>query len=73
MNDMGCCKNNDYVVCTCMGVMKEEIIESIRNGNDTYERLQDALGVGTGCSSCVPEVHEILADSLKNKENDKKG
>ena len=73
MNNGSCCKSADYVVCTCMGVMKEEIIESIRSGNDTYERLQDALGVGTGCSSCVPEVREILNDLLKNMEKNKKG
>ena len=46
-----------------MGVMYSEIIDAIKNGCDTYEKLQDALGVGTGCSSCVAEVYEILAET----------
>jgi bacterioferritin-associated ferredoxin len=62
-----CCKN-DYVVCTCMGVLKSEIIDSISKGDTTYEKLQDSLGVGTGCSSCVQEVHDILSDFLKKEE-----
>ena len=72
MNKVSCCKA-DYVVCTCMGVMKQEIIEAIEGGNDTYKGLQEAFGVGTGCSSCVPEVREILKNSLKNEENEKNG
>lgn len=66
---MACCKKNaccqgqmqDYLVCTCMGVMKSEIIEAIKNGADTFEQLSQELGVGTGCSSCVEEVHQILS------------
>lgn len=72
---MSCCKgsNNscgkknatqdtsvDYLVCTCMGVMYQEILEAIRSGKDTFEALSESLGVGTGCSSCVAEVQEML-------------
>jgi bacterioferritin-associated ferredoxin len=62
MDKNGCCKS-DYLVCTCMGVMRSEIVDAIKNGADTYEQLQEMLGVGTGCSSCVPEVHEILDEN----------
>lgn len=72
MNNGSCCKQ-DYVVCTCMGVMKGEIIEAIQKGYDSYEKLQDLLGVGTGCSSCVAEVHEMLKDLSQNIEKEKKG
>lgn len=69
---MGCCKKDngkcsrvkdvpDYLVCTCMGVMKSEIIEAIGRGANTFQALSDELGVGTGCSTCVAEVHQILA------------
>ena len=69
----GCCKSNnklvktekpDYLVCTCMEVMYSQITDAIRNGDDTYNKLSDSLGVGTGCSSCVEEVHEILKEEL---------
>ena len=60
-----CCKKvaaeQDYLVCTCMGVMKSEIIEAIDRGANTFQALSDEIGVGTGCSTCVAEVHQILA------------
>ncbi|MCX5923612.1 MAG: (2Fe-2S)-binding protein [Candidatus Dependentiae bacterium] len=72
---MGCCKKNngkcqgsketaDYLVCTCMGVMRSEIIEAIDLGSQTFEELSQKLGVGTGCSSCVQEVKDLLRDKL---------
>lgn len=61
----------DYLVCTCMGVMYSDICSSIKNGCNTYEALSDQLLVGSGCSSCVDEVKDILKNelvSLKDKE-----
>lgn len=57
----------DYLVCTCMGVMHSDIVAAIEAGNKTYQDLQDTLMVGTGCSSCVEEVHEILKQELAAK------
>lgn len=79
---MGCCKkqgccqsgaqdsyvSSDYLVCTCMGVLKSEIIAEIERGAYSFEELSDRLGVGTGCSSCVEEVHGLLV-----KYRDKRG
>lgn len=50
----------DYVVCTCMGVMASELEAAIASGVTTFEGLQELFGVGTGCSSCVAEVVEML-------------
>lgn len=66
-----CCQSSntsveqDYLVCTCMGVMKSEILEAIDNGNDTFEGLAEELGVGTGCTTCVEEVEQMLAQKSK--------
>lgn len=63
---MGCCKKKvsceeqDYLICTCMGVMKSEIVDAIKGGAKTFELLSEELGVGTGCSSCVAEVNDLL-------------
>ena len=57
----------DYLVCTCMGVMYSDLCEAIKSGMESFDELSDALGVGTGCSSCVSEVHEILAEQLNKK------
>lgn len=50
----------DYLVCTCMGVMYSELLEAIQSGDTTFKLLSDKFGVGTGCSSCVDEVVEML-------------
>lgn len=52
----------DYLVCTCMGVMYSDICRAIEDGCTDYASLQDLLMVGTGCSSCVQEVHDILKE-----------
>ena len=57
----------DYLVCTCFGVMYSEICTAIQNGCKTFESLQDSLMVGTGCSSCVSEVKDILEQELRGK------
>lgn len=70
-SNQGCCKQKpesgqqDYLVCTCMGVMYSEICQAIDAGADSFELLSEQLGVGTGCSSCVAEVHQILQSRLK--------
>ncbi len=64
MNDSPLLKRPDYLVCTCMEVMYSDIVQAIEEGVDTFEKLSDQLGVGTGCSSCVDEVHEILNEQL---------
>lgn len=68
--ESGCCnqlpqKAVDYLVCTCMGVMYSDICDAINDGAHTFEELSQRLGVGTGCGSCVQEVHQILQSRLK--------
>lgn len=65
MNNSPILKRPDYLVCTCMEVMYSTIVESIHNGCDTFEKLSDSLGVGTGCSSCVEECYNILQEEQK--------
>ena len=59
----------DYLVCTCWAVMYSDIIEAIEQGCTDFESLQEQLMVGTGCSSCVPEVHEILSAFGKGEKD----
>jgi bacterioferritin-associated ferredoxin len=64
-----CCqstvKEPDYLICTCMGVMMSEIVTAIHGGADSFKKLADQLGVGTGCSSCVAEVNDLLEKNKK--------
>ena len=59
----------DYLICTCMEVMYSQIIEAIEEGADTFQALSDRLGVGTGCSSCVEEVMEVLREAKESECN----
>ena len=54
----------DYLVCTCMEVMYSQIVAAVHEGAQAFESLSERLGVGTGCSSCVEEVYEILKEVL---------
>ena len=67
MENKKCCKiqKDDYIVCACMEVMHSQLVDAISKGDNTFDKLSDKLGVGTGCSSCVPEVTEILNEELK--------
>jgi len=69
MENNKCCKTakDDYIVCTCMEVMHSQLVDAISKGDTTFNKLSDRLGVGTGCSSCVEEVNEILDEELKKK------
>ncbi|BDC34269.1 hypothetical protein Noda2021_02270 [Candidatus Dependentiae bacterium Noda2021] len=58
----------DYLVCTCMGVMYSELLEAIQAGDTTFKALSNKFGVGTGCSSCVDEVVEMLNDYAKEQD-----
>ncbi len=60
----------DYLVCTCMEVMYSQIVEAIENGSKSFQELSESLGVGTGCSSCIDEVMQILKEA--NASIDKK-
>lgn len=55
----------DYLVCTCLGVMYSDIVQTIKEGADSYQKLQDILLVGTGCNSCVAEVKDILKEEIR--------
>ncbi len=57
-------KRPDYLVCTCMEVMYSQLVEAIAEGEDSFNKLSERLGVGTGCSSCVDEVKAILSEEL---------
>ena len=57
----------NYLVCTCMEVMHNQIVEAIYAGADTFQALSNQLGVGTGCSSCIDEVKEILRETLETE------
>jgi NAD(P)H-nitrite reductase large subunit len=53
---------DDTQVCRCYNVSKKEITDGISScGYATVAEIQDALGAGTICGRCIPEIRSILA------------
>jgi bacterioferritin-associated ferredoxin len=40
------------IVCICHRVSDRDIARAVREGCDSFDELQDALRVGTGCGAC---------------------
>ncbi|MHB1240936.1 MAG: molybdopterin-dependent oxidoreductase [Gammaproteobacteria bacterium] len=50
-------------VCCCLQVGRDTLVAAIRSqGCTTLEALGVALGAGTQCGSCVPELRALLAE-----------
>jgi assimilatory nitrate reductase catalytic subunit len=50
------------VVCACLGVGRKAILEQIKQGADTPEKIGKCLNAGTNCGSCVPEIRDLIHD-----------
>ncbi len=53
-------------ICLCKKITKEEIVEAVKNGADTYEKVQEATGAGTGgCHGgrCKSKILEIIEET----------
>ncbi len=48
------------VLCSCMGVTREEIQEAINQGMRNVNALQKGLRVGVTCGTCLQEVRDLL-------------
>ncbi len=48
------------VICNCVGVTKDQIVEAKRNGAKTVEEIGDVTQAGTICGVCVDDIQEIL-------------
>ena len=52
------------IVCSCFGVGVNTLINAIRDQHlVTPEAIGAALGAGTNCGSCVPELRRLIADN----------
>lgn len=47
-------------VCICHDVKDTQIKTAIHQGQDSLDKLQSSLQVGTCCGCCLPMVNELL-------------
>lgn len=56
------------VVCNCLGVEEHAIVVQLERASgseaDRLAQLQTALGCGTQCGSCVPELKRMTRAAL---------
>lgn len=48
------------IICTCHEVGEKSIAKAVGHGCESVESLGKALGCGTGCGSCIPELQAIV-------------
>ncbi|MGX2040299.1 molybdopterin-dependent oxidoreductase [Methylocaldum sp. MU1018] len=54
-------EDQGHIVCSCFGIGVDALKRAIREQNlSTPEQIGAALGAGTQCGSCVPELRSLL-------------
>lgn len=48
------------VICRCLHVERQAIVECIAGGANSLEALQEATGCGTGCGGCIRRITPML-------------
>lgn len=64
---MGLFTKDEDMVCVHKHVNKETIINAIKNGADTYEKVKEATGAGTGiCRGlrCKKQIEELIKENI---------
>jgi bacterioferritin-associated ferredoxin len=65
-NTGGSTVDNNQVICGCMNVKVKDLKDAIKNGAKTFEQVQSATKVGTGCTGCVDSVKLLVDELLEN-------
>lgn len=56
-------ENHGFVltsVCGCKNVSLEDVVNAIKNGADTVEKVGEETGAGTCCGRCKPLVQNVI-------------
>jgi len=46
--------------CRCKNVSIDTIVEAVKNGSDTIEKVQEVTKAGTGCGRCKGIISNII-------------
>ena len=47
-------------VCKCQNVSVNEVVEAVKNGADTIERVMEETKAGSGCGRCKGIIQNII-------------
>ena len=51
---------SDKIICLCQGIIEDTIIDAIKNGADTVEKVGEVTGAGTACGRCKGIISNII-------------
>lgn len=54
----------DKDACHCKNVTYSQIITAVKNGADTYDKVQAETGCGTGCGKCQDFIETMIRDII---------
>jgi assimilatory nitrate reductase catalytic subunit len=60
--------NDGPIVCVCFQVGAAAISTAAATGHGTVEAVGKALGAGTNCGSCIPELRRLIAAGTPARE-----
>jgi assimilatory nitrate reductase catalytic subunit len=52
------------LICSCFKVSEQSIIEAIEGGASSFKQLGQQLQCGTNCGSCIPELNNLISQTL---------
>jgi nitrogen fixation NifU-like protein len=56
----GMLQEKAVVICTCLGITDKDLENAFHQGARTWEDLQQATKIGTGCGGCKEKALELL-------------
>lgn len=63
-NECEGCKNDVQPildsVCGCKGVSLQDVIDAVKNGADTPEKVEEVTGAGSVCGRCTKLVENVI-------------
>ena len=59
---------DEDIVCGCLNVTKNSIINCLRSNDNSIEHMMSALKVGSRCASCLLDVEMIINEEFKSQK-----
>ena len=60
----GCTQNLDRIlssVCICRAVSLQTVVDAVKSGADTVQKVGEVTKAGTGCGRCQPLIENIIS------------
>lgn len=53
---------NNITICHCKKVNYEAIKKAKENGADTYDKIKEVSGAGSGCGRCKGTIEKLIKE-----------